>query len=346
MQEDKKMKAAILKEYLKLLVVEEVPRPSIRPSEVLVRVKACGICGTDLKTCAGKKTGIKVPLIMGHEIAGEIVELGPEVSGLRVGDRGVVHFYLTCGKCAFCLSNRETVCANPLGRFGFNVDGGFAEYLAAPARNFIPIPDSLPFTKACIVCDAIATTYRALSKAAIQPEEYVVVMGLGGLGIHGAQIAKALGANVIGVDVNPAKLELAREFGIERVLRFEQDSSFVENVRKEADGNPISAILETVSIPATVDADLQILGPAGKLVLAGYTDVPVSIPPYALVLNELSFYGSRASSREDVRNVISLLEKGVVVPVVSKTYPLEEVNHAFEELKLGKCLGRQVITIG
>jgi propanol-preferring alcohol dehydrogenase len=339
------MKAAILKQYSKPLVVEDVPRPSVRPNEVLIKVRACGICGTDLKTCAGK-AGTKVPLIMGHEIAGEIVELGAGVSDIRVGDRGVVHFYLTCGKCAFCLSNRETVCAHPLGRFGFNVDGGFAEYLAAPARNFIPIPESLTFTQACIVCDAISTTYRALSKAAIQPGEYVLVMGLGGLGIHAIQIAKALGANVIGVDINPAKLELAKQLGVEHVLRFEQDSSFVENVRKEADGNPISAILETVSIPATVDADLKLLGPAGKLVLAGYTDVPVSIPPYALVLNELSLHGSRASSREDVRAVISLLEKGVVVPVVSKTYPLEEVNYAIEELRLGRCIGRQVITIG
>ncbi len=341
------MKAAILKQYSEPLVVEEVPRPSVRPNEVLVRVKACGICGTDLKTCSGgKKEGTKVPLIMGHEIAGEVVELGAEVTDIRIGDRGVVHFYLTCGKCAFCLSNRETVCAHPLGRFGFNVDGGFAEYLAAPARNFIPIPQSLTFTQACIICDAISTTYRALNKAAIQPGDYVLVMGLGGLGIHGIQIAKALGANVIGVDINPAKLELAKQLGVEHVLKFEADSSFVEGVRKRADGNPISAILETVSIPATVEADLKLLGPAGKLVLAGYTSVPLSIPPYALVLHELSIYGSRASSRDDVRAVISLLEKGVVVPVVSKTYPLEEVNHALEELRLGRCIGRQVITIG
>ena len=141
------MKAAILKEYGKPLVLDEIPKPRLRPNEVLVRVRACGVCGTDVKTRDGKKTGIRLPLVMGHEIAGEVAEAGSDVTGIRAGDRGVVHFYITCGECAFCRSNRETVCERPVGRFGFDVDGGFAEYLAAPARNFIPIPAGLSFTR-------------------------------------------------------------------------------------------------------------------------------------------------------------------------------------------------------
>lgn len=339
------MKAAILREYSTPLVIEELPRPKPGPGEVLVKVRACGVCGTDVKTWGGKKTGIRLPLVMGHEIAGEVVEVGTGVDNVKVGARGVVHFYITCGECLFCRTNRETICQNPVGRFGFNVDGGFAEYLTAPVRNFIPIPDSLPFANAAILCDAIATTYRALSKAAIQPGEYVLVMGLGGLGIHAIQIAKVLGANVIGADINPAKLEIARQLGFDRVLQFAPGESFVENVRKLAGSSSISVIMETVSIPATVDADLKLLGRAGRLILAGYTNTPVSIPPYALVLNELSIYGSRASSREDVRAVISMLEKAEIKSMVSKTYPLEEVNCAIEDLKLGRGIGRQVIAI-
>ncbi len=339
------MKAAILKEYSRPLVLEEVPRPRPRQNELLIRVRACGVCGTDVKTQDGKKTGIKLPLIMGHEIAGEVAEVGPGVEGIRAGDRGVIHFYLSCGECMFCRSNRETICINPVGRFGFNVDGGFAEYLAAPVRNFIPIPDSLSFSHAAILCDAVATTYRALSKASVQAGEYVLIMGIGGLGIHGAQIARALGANVIGADINPAKLDMARQLGFDRLLKFEPNDHFVEEVFKAAGGNPISVILETVSIPPTVEADLKLLRGAGRLIFAGYTNTPVSIPPYALVLHELSFYGSRASSRDDVCAVISMIESGKLKPIVTKTYPLEEVNRAIEDLKSGRSIGRQVIVI-
>jgi propanol-preferring alcohol dehydrogenase len=339
------MKAAILKEYSKPLVLEQAPRPQTRAHEMLVRVKACGVCGTDIKTRDGKKTGIRLPLIMGHEIAGEVVEVGTEATGIQVGDRGVIHFYLTCGECAFCRSNRETICEHPLGRLGFDLNGGFAEYLAAPARNFIPIPASFSFTDAAILCDAVATTYHALAKADIQPGEYVVVMGVGGLGIHGMQVARAMEAKVIGVDINPAKLELAKQLGFDRLLKFEEGDSFVEEVRQAASGNPISAILETVSVPATVEADLKLLGRGGRLIFAGYTNIPVSIPPYAMVLNELSLYGSRASSRRDVCAVIAMIASGAVKPVVTRTYPLEGVNCAMEDLRLGRSLGRQVIVM-
>lgn len=338
------MKAAILKQYLTPLVIEEVPRPNIRPNEILVRVKACGICGTDLKICAGNKEWVRLPLIMGHEIAGEIVELGAEVRNLSVGARGVVHFFLTCGKCTFCREDREVLCDDPVGKIGFSVNGGMAEYVAAPAINFISIPDSVPFTSASIVCDAIATPYRALSKAAIKPGEYVVVMGLGGLGIHGAQIAKSLGANVIGVDIDPAKLELATQLGIQRVIRADQNG-FLENVMKKADGKSISAIFETVSTPATVAVDLKLLGKTGKLILAGYTDAALNIVPLPLILKEQSIHGSIASSRQDVRAIISLIEKGDIKPVVNRKYALDEVNDAMNDLKNGKCIGRQVLVM-
>ena len=338
------MKAAILKEYSKPIVIEEVPEPRVRANEVLVRVKACGICGTDVKTCTGKKDGIKLPLILGHEIAGEIVELGAGVESLKVGDRGIVYFYVSCGTCRFCLHGRETICEHPIGRFGFSLDGGLTEYMSVPVRNFIPIPDNVPFEHACIIPDAIATTYGALKKAAIVPGEYVLVMGLGGLGMHAVQIAKSLGANVIGVDVDPAKLEVARKLGVQHLVRFDSDADkFMEAVVAECGGDAVSAILETVSSPATVDIDLKLLDRAGRLVLLGYSPTPLIIPPYTMVLKELSILGSRASTREDNKAVVEMVSEGRVAPIIGATYSIDQVNLAINNLKAGTSIGRQII---
>lgn len=338
------MKAALLREHSQPLVIEDIPLPILRSHEVLLKVKACGLCGTDLKLWATPKDWLKLPFVMGHEIAGEIAAVGTEVHHLDIGERGLIHFCLTCGECVFCRTNKEMLCDNAEGKIGFTVQGGLAEYLAAPARNFIPISSGLSFTSASIVCDAIATPYNALKKANIQQGDYIVVMGLGGLGIHAAQIAKVLGANVIGVDVDQRKLEHTRQLGIVRLIRY-QAGSFIEEVRKSAEGHAISAILETVSTPATVAADLQLLGKTGKLILLGYTEASLTVPPLPVILNELSICGSVASSREDALAVLALIKDGVVTPVVSTTYPLEEVNCAIKDLKSGKCVGRQVITI-
>lgn len=339
------MKAAVLRNFSEPLSVEDVPIPKIKNDEVLIKVKACGMCGTDIKIWSGHKKVKELPLIMGHEPAGEVVELGHGVKDLKTGDRGIAHFYLSCGHCIYCKTNRETLCSNIKGRLGFELDGGFTEYIAIPAQNFIPIPDELSFEDACIIPDAISTTYHALSKVHVSEADNVLVMGLGGLGIHGMQIARAMGANVVGVDISEEKLNFARQLGFENVVLFDKNPArYKESILRMTKGKDISIVLETVSTSETINSDLELLGKSGKIILNGYRPNPIDIPIYTFVLKELSMYGSRASCRSDVREVIKLITDGRLKPVVSKKYKLEEINCALDDLIKGKNIGRQVIS--
>lgn len=339
------MKAAVLKKFNEPLIIQDVDMPKVGHDEVLLKVKSCGICGTDVKIWSGHKTGIQLPLIMGHESAGEIVELGDKVKNLKMGQGGIAHFYLSCGQCLYCRTNRETLCSNIRGRLGFELNGGFAQYISMPAQNFIPIPDELSFEEACIIPDAISTTYHAFSKVSVNKDDNVLVMGLGGLGIHGLQIAKSMGANVVGVDVNEEKLNFARELGFENLILFDKNQErFKNNILGMTNGADISIVLETVSSSETINCELELLGRSGKIVLNGYKSVPVDIPIYTMVRKELSMYGSRASCKNDVREVIKLIAGGSIKPVVSKKYALEEINIALENLAQGKNMGRQVIS--
>lgn len=338
------MKGAVLENYLEPLILKEINIPKIGENDILMKVKACGICGTDVKIWSGKKSGIKLPLIMGHEAAGEIVEVGKEVENVKSGERGIAYFYLNCGSCYYCQSKQESLCSNLKGRLGFSSNGGFAEFLSLPAENFIKIPDNLSFKNACIITDAISTTYHALKKAEIKPHDYVLVMGLGGLGIHGIQVAKYFGANVIGVDIGRKKLDLAYELGFRNLVYFDQNKdTYRENVLKITNGKDISVILETVSSPLTIENNINLLGKAGKLILNGYQDIPVSIQTEIIVSKELSILGSRACSKKDVMEVINLVNMGIIKPIITKEYKLEEINMALENLRSGNSLGRQVI---
>lgn len=341
------MKAAVLKNFSEPLSIENVDIPKVSCGEVLIKVRACGICGTDIKIWRGQKKVKPLPLIMGHEPAGEIVEIGDGVQDLKIGDRGIAHFYLSCGDCIYCRTKRETLCSNIKGRLGFELNGGFAEYLSIPAQNFIPIPDELSFEDACIIPDAISTTFHALSKVSIGMNDNVLIVGLGGLGIHGLQIAKSMGANVIGVDIDEKKLDFARRLGFENLVLFDKDlARYKENILKMTNGNDISVVLETVSTSETINSDLELLGKSGKLILNGYRPYPVDIPIYTLILKELSLYGSRASCKSDVFEVIKLIADGKLKPVVSKKYKLEEINDALDDLIKGVNIGRQVISFG
>jgi len=211
------MKAAVLHEFKKPLVFEDVPRPVLDASEVLIQTEACGVCHSDLHVADGdwpQFTSItKRPLILGHEIAGRIVERGAEVHELELGDRvGMPWIYWTCGECEFCREGNENLCVKQKIT-GVTVDGGFAEFVKAPASHAIRIPDGLPAVDAAPLFCAGVTVYRALRQARISPGQRLAIFGIGGLGHLAIQIARELGAEVTAVDVSWDKLRLAESLG-------------------------------------------------------------------------------------------------------------------------------------
>lgn len=340
------MEAMVLEEYGRPLVRREFPDPRPGEGEVLLRVRACGVCGTDVKISAGRIPTAKPPLVMGHEPAGEIVELGPGVQGFSPGDRVVVWIYVTCGACRFCRAGRAVLCPH-VKRVGFERPGGFADLLVVPAANLVRVPDSLGDVEAAVLGCAVSTVYRALrTRAGVQRGETVMVMGVGGLGIHGVQMAKLSGATVIAVDVEEARLELARAYGADEVLLF-RGGALGEQVRSLTGGYGADVILETVGLPETVRAAMSSLVPGGRLVMVGYHPAqPFSVESPELVLNEVEIVGSRAMTRDELAGALDLVASGKLQPVVTARYPLHDVNEVLDLLRQGRVMGRAVVIHG
>ena len=211
------MKAAILRDFKQRLSIEEIERPHPEADEVLIQVEACGACHSDLHVADGDWTQlagiVKRPLILGHEIAGHVVEKGPAVHDLQIGDRvGVPWIHWSCDECEFCREGNENLCSRQKIT-GVTVDGGYAEFVKAPATHALKIPDGLSALEAAPLFCAGLTVYRALKGAGIVPGQRLAVFGIGGLGHLALQFGRAFGAEVTAIDISPEKLELARTFG-------------------------------------------------------------------------------------------------------------------------------------
>lgn len=339
------MRALVLEKFDGPFIPQDVAIPAIGSHEALVRVRNVGVCGTDLKIRAGRMGLDVLPLIMGHEVAGEVAEVGSEVRGFAEGDRVVVNFYLTCGRCEFCRLGRDTLCTE-VRQHGFSIDGGFADYLKTPAVNLCKVPDHVPLEQACILGDAVATSYHAVTKRAhIRPGTTVALVGVGGVGLHALQMARLAGGWVIAVDVNEARLELARTLGADVVVDARR-GPFHEAVRQLTEGQGVDVVLEFVANQETLPSSYQSLKRAGRLVFVGYTpQLAMSVMPRELVRSELEVVGSRANTKQELQETMDLVAQGRVKPIVDRLFPLADVEQAFDALRQGRALGRNVLVI-
>jgi propanol-preferring alcohol dehydrogenase len=339
------MRALVLEQFGGPFVPKDVPTPAIAPHEALVRVRNVGVCGTDVKIRANRMGLGVIPLIMGHEIAGEVAEVGSEVRGFAPGDRVIVNFYVTCGRCQFCRVGRDTLCVE-MRQHGFSMDGGFAEYLKTPGVNLCKVPANVPLEHACILGDAVATSYHAITKRAqVRPGTTLALIGVGGVGLHALQMAKMAGGWVIAVDVNDARLELARTLGADAVVDA-RSGPFHEAVRKLTDGQGVDVVLEFVANQQTLPSSYRSVKRAGRLVFVGYTpELPMSVMPHELVRNELEIVGSRANTKQELQETMDLVARGRIKPIVDRIFPLAEIEGAFDALREGRCLGRNVLAI-
>ena len=223
------MRAAVLRDFNQPLEVSEVAEPEPAEDEVLVRVRATGLCATDLKVSSGALDTVPLPLIPGHEIAGELVE---DVDDLSAGQRVACYIYLPCGRCRLCRLGEISLCVH-LVRLGIERNGGLGEYLAVPRKNLIPFSESLPFETAAVSMDAVLTPWRALrARADVKVGEKVAIVGAGGLGLNGVQIARAIGAEVAVVDPSSGSRERAQQLGANLVVGPDE----ANQVREWSDG--------------------------------------------------------------------------------------------------------------
>jgi len=318
------------------LSIDEVPTPEPASDEVRVRVRASGICGTELHFTDGLYAPVDPPKTLGHEVAGEVDAVGDAVTGVALGDRVVVNYLLFCARCRWCRKGQQHRCVNPRGLFAFVTDGGFAEQVVVPATCVVALPDGIDFAEAAPLCCAGATAVHALGIARVEAGEIVVVVGAGGVGLALVQVAVDRGARVVAVSRSPEKLEAARSVGAEAAVTPDGAADAVSALG----GGDV--VVETAGTAESLPVSLGLLGRGGRLVLVGYSDAPLEVQPLTLVVDEKSVLTSVGSTPADLAHAVDLAARGRLrVPV--DAVGLGEVNDALARLRRGEVVGRLVV---
>ena len=267
------MKAVRMIEAGKPLELQEIPIPNADENAVLVRIHAAGICHSDAHYRAGTSAMGKLPITLGHEIAGRVEWVGSQVAHVKAGERVAVHYNISCGDCYYCKRGDEQFCSS-VKMLGHHVDGGYAEYVSIPARNAVPLPEEISFEAGATLMCASATALHALRKGRVKAGETVAIFGVGGLGLSAIQLAKALGAiEVYAVDIQPDKLELASEYNAIPIDAVRCDA--VEEIRKLTKGKGVDVAVEMIGLPKTMKQTVESVGVLGRAVIVGISKIPL-----------------------------------------------------------------------
>ena len=330
------MRAVRLVEPGQPLEMQEIPVPTISPKDVLVRVKAAGVCRSDMHYRAGVSPVHPLPMTLGHEVAGVVEEIGGNVSTVKPGDRVCLHYLVTCGDCEYCVRGNEQFCGtgSMIGKYR---DGGYAEYIVVPARNAFRLPEEIPFEQGSIMMCSSATAYHALKKAEIETGDRVAIFGVGGLGMSGVQLAKAFGAlDVYAVDIDDTKLKVAESLGAIPINNKKSDA--VAELKRLTGGKGVDAAVEFIGLPGTIRQAIEAVGILGRVVVVGLSDQLVEIDPYNEVINrELKLIGCSDHLAQEMPSLIELARQNVLdlSHVVTRTIPLDagEINAALDRLE-------------
>ena len=330
------MKALVLEKYDEL-VFKDVPDPAAGPGEVLIRVRACGICGSDVHGLDGS-TGRRIPpLIMGHEAAGEIAAVGAGVEGWRPGERVTFDSTVYCGACWHCRRGEINLCENRrvlgVSTPEYRRHGAFAEYVAVPQHILYRLPEGLPYERAALV-EACSVAVHAVSRLRVRLDDSALVVGAGVIGLLAAQALRAAGcAPVIVADVDAGRLEMARRLGADAVVRVGEED-LQQRVLSLTGGRGADLAVEAVGLGPAVQSAVAALRKGGSLVLVGNLAERVDLPLQAVVTREISLHGSCASSGE-YPACLGLMARGAVevAPLISAAAPLAEGAEWFRRLR-------------
>ena len=330
------------------LVEVESDTPAPQGSEVLIRTEACGVCHSDIhmhdgvfELGGGKQLDVgREGMVLGHEIFGEVVAVGPEAENVQVGDRRVVFPWIGCGDCASCARGEEQLCT-PGRALGIANAGGFADHVLVPHSRYLfdkgDVSDTLAATYAC----SGLTAYGALKKVGeLNEGDEVVIIGAGGVGMMAIQIARAMGLDPIVVDIDSSKLEAARALGVSRSYDSSEPQSAKE-IRKATGG--AYAALDFVGSEASVNYGLSSLRKGGMLIIVGLYGGALSMPIPFIPMNARIIHGSYVGSLEDMGELMTMVRAGTIAPIEITERPLNEANQALIDLKAGKVQGRQVL---
>ncbi|WP_045764359.1 alcohol dehydrogenase AdhP [Xanthomonas albilineans] len=336
----KTMKAAVVHKFGGPLEIEEVTVPQPGFGEILVKIEACGVCHTDLHAVHGdwpvKPT---LPFIPGHEGVGYIVALGPGVIHLKEGGRvGVPWLYSACGHCEHCLGGWETLCETQKNT-GYSVNGAFAEYALAAADYVGHLPDNVGFVEIAPVLCAGVTTYKGLKVTDTRPGQWVAISGIGGLGHMAVQYAKAMGLKVAAVDVDDAKLDLARRLGAEITVNAKNIDPALF-LKKEIGG--VHGALVTAVSPSAFSQAMNMVRRGGTVSLNGLPPGKFDLSIFDMVLNGVTVRGSIVGTRLDLQESLDIAKDGKVVATVSRER-LDNINDVFKRMREGNIEGRVVL---
>ncbi|MFZ4760154.1 MAG: alcohol dehydrogenase catalytic domain-containing protein [Burkholderiaceae bacterium] len=343
------MRAAVIRAAgdAEVLRIEDVPVPTLRPADVLIRVAACGVCFHDVVTRNGVlRRGISMPLIPGHEVSGIVEAVGPAVRRFAPGDRvATVQRRHICGACRFCRGGRETSCAERefLGDAGLN--GGYAEWVAVEEDNVARVPDGVPLESASIVACAIGTELNAVRDvAAVQPGDRVLVSGAGGgLGIHGVQLARLCGGTVIAVTTSEAKAEIIREAGAHEVIVCGRGEDFSPKVIAATGGDGVDVVIDNVG-SVLFEPTRRSLGMGARWVFIGQlTGDFVRLNPAQIFMKDVTIRSAKSTSRRQLEDALGLVARGAVKPVITDVLPLEAAAEAHRIVESGRSVGRVLL---
>ncbi len=326
------------------LQMRQVPDPSPGQDEVLLRVQACGVCFHDVINRRGDLPRTNVPAILGHEAAGQVIEVGSGVEGWSVGDRAATLQRLHCGDCRHCSGGRNSLCKEDTRFFGEEIPGGYADYMVAPVAGLGRVPQEVEWPVAATACCTSGTAVHVVrTRGRVQRGETVLITGAsGGVGMQAVQLARHDGARVIAVTSSERKVDVLREAGAHEVV-VSGDLDFSRQVR-DLTGEGADVALEIVG-SLTFEQSMRALAPGGRLVVVGNLKTQsVAINPGLVIVKELEIRGAYATTREELGQAFELFATGALRPWVSEVLPLSDAWRAHQRLEARDVTGRLVLT--
>jgi alcohol dehydrogenase, propanol-preferring len=349
------MKAARIVKPKESLEIQELQTPKPKGSQVIVKVHSSGVCHSDIHLWEGgyegphglflKTTdrGVKYPLTPGHEVAGTIDSLGEQVDGFSKNEKVLVFPWIGEGLCPACRDGEENLCDNPRS-LGIYTDGGYAEYVLVPSYKYlVKIDDGIDIDAAATLSCSALTAYGAVKNTNLTPNDNVVIVGTGGLGLMAIQLAKAItGSRIIAMDLDDEKLKEAKENGADNTINSKKEDP-VKAIMELTDKLGADAVIDFVNASKTVETDMQFLRRRARLVLVGLFGGELKLSLVSMPTRAYRLIGSYTGSIADLIELVSLAERGVIKPIISNRFKLDQATEALTMLKEGKILGRGVI---